>query len=92
MLINVDWKDLVNQLNLTHQTIEIDVACRNQISAVMARCYLREVVGRFIQSQISPSCQNIVEKIAKALEEFGERHIYEANQLRQIFKIGELTA
>jgi hypothetical protein len=44
---------------------------------------LREVLGKFIQSQPPETCNKTVEKIATALEELGS--VKEAHELRRMF-------
>ena len=87
-LINVDWRVLTDQLDLTSQTRSIHGACYKELDAVT--CYLREIIGRFIDSQPSEVCNKTVEKIAIALEKLGRKYWKEVHELRRMIATGEL--
>ena len=53
-------------------------------------CYLREIIGRFIDSQPPETCNKTVEKIAIALEKLGKRYWKEVHELRRMIATGEL--
>ena len=84
-LRDINWRDLVNELDLINQLTSIGEVCSKEHDPMP--CRLAEVLERFIQSQPSESCKETVEKIVVALEQL-ENH-YQATELRKIFLTGE---
>ena len=84
-LRDVNWRDLVNELDLTYQLASIGEACSREHDP--AACRLAGILERFIQSQPSETCKRTVEKIVVALEKL--KNHYQATELRRMFMIGE---
>ena len=78
-LRDVDWKVLLDQLNLTNQATSIDSACGKDPDPNTS-C-LRELLKRFIHSRPSEKCN---EKIVIALESLGNHYVKEATELKRM--------
>ena len=79
-----DWEGLAASLSIN--TIEIRTDCAQDL--VLARCYRRELVRRYCDSQQSADPKKVAEDMSAELERMG--NIRQGVELREAFSLGQL--
>ena len=81
-----DWEELAGLLNVN--SIEIKTDCAQDLC--LAKCYRRELVRHYCDSQQSENPKNVAEDIAAELEKMGNTR--QGAQLRESFRLGGLMS